>query len=127
MIYVLSYEDETSIVGVRIFADLHMALKEYLTHCITETRLLLADDDESESALDCVLEFHDNVNGEYITVRQYDCDFFQKFLDTKDNITEYLDDLEESLKNCTEVEDQDLASLFLIPKVKGGVVGAQTQ
>jgi hypothetical protein len=113
MIYVLSYEDETSIVGVRIFSNFNMALKEYLTHCITETRLLLTDDEEdTDSSLDCVLEIHDNVNGEYITVRQYDCSFFQKLLDSKEDIADYLDQLEESLITHTEVADLDIARLF---------------
>ena len=44
-LYVLSYH-EVQIAGYRIFSSYTDALKEYLKHCILETKSLLAEDDQ---------------------------------------------------------------------------------
>ena len=68
-LFVVSYH-EVQIAGFRIFSSYEEALKEYLKHCILETKSVLADDD------DCCEEDCEEVDGEESTDNDEDdeCD-----------------------------------------------------
>jgi hypothetical protein len=126
-LYVLSYH-EVQIAGYRVFASYEEALKEYLMHCIIETKELLSEDDDtvsekddlSESAdescddeeesveeieedsgyddMTCVLEIQELQGNEFMTIKEYDYEPFQMFLEEKEDIPEYLDELQKAIE-----------------------------
>lgn len=134
-LYVLNYQ-EVQIAGYRILTSYDEALKEYLKHCILETRSLLAEDDDcgeeaeeeigsdSESGsvseseqqsqgddeLSCIFEIQELQDKEYITTKEYDYECFQSLLEDKDDIPAFLDDLEKAID--ADQIPEDIKSLF---------------
>lgn len=97
-IYVLTYE-ESEILGYRIFKDFKEALKEYMKHCISETRAILSSDTSSDSSeeegpMNCILEIQELNEHEYEMVKEFEYEHFQMLLDGKDNVETYLMELE---------------------------------
>lgn len=107
-IFVLTYI-ESEILGVRIFNDYNLALKEFLTHCIAET-LEMLEKDNTDTVIDCTLEIQEPQESEFETIKQYDIDYFQTFIETKEDIEEYMGELHASLKN--NVFDDSVLSTF---------------
>lgn len=131
-LYVLNYH-EVQIAGYRIFVSFEEALKEYLKHCILETRELLKEDcasepvsvlseTESEVAgseeeaeteefdeMSCALEVQELQDNEYVTTKEWDYEAFQAILEEKEDIPAYLDALEQHLE--TEIPG-DLKAVF---------------
>ncbi len=77
-IYVLSYH-EVQISGYRMFSTYEHALREYLHHCIIETKSIMnspensldGSDDDDEDTTTCVLEVCElGENGEYNTIKE---------------------------------------------------------
>jgi len=121
-IYTLTYH-EVQIAGYRVFNSFDEALKEYLKHCICETKSLLNSPDSSDSSSDCgeisdsdeekstesneevfdeltcVFEVQELQGNEYVTIKEYDYETFQLVLEDMDNIPEYIEDLEKNLDN----------------------------
>ena len=129
-IYTLTYH-EVQIAGYRVFNSYNEALKEYLKHCICETKSLLNSPDSSESSSDCglsdeekstesdkedfdeltcVFEVQELQGNEYVTIKEYDYETFQLVLEDIDNIPDYIEELEKNLEN--DVISQDLYEIF---------------
>ena len=132
-LYVLNY-NEVQIAGYRIFVSFEEALKEYLKHCILETRELLKEDcgsepvselSESESEeedaeeepeeaeefdeMSCTLEVQELQDNEYVTTKEWDYEAFQALLDEKEDIPAYLEELEQQLEAAVP---EDLKAVF---------------
>ena len=132
-LYVLNYH-EVQIAGYRIFVSFEEALKEYLKHCILETRELLKEDCASEPVSDlsseeeaeeeleeeaeeefdemsCALEVQELQDNEYVTTKEWDYEAFQALLDEKEDIPAYLDALEQQLDTTIP---EDLKAVFSV-------------
>lgn len=131
-LYVLNYH-EVQIAGYRIFVSFEEALKEYLKHCILETRELLKDDQESDAvselsdsgsesqsggdqeseeefdSMSCALEVQELQDNEYVTTKEWDYEAFQALLEEKEDIAAYLDSLEQQLEGGLP---EELKALF---------------
>lgn len=132
-LYVLNYH-EVQIAGYRIFVSFEEGLKEYLKHCILETRELLKEDAASEALSDsasdlsesdsgsksggaeeefdsmsCALEVLELQDHEYVTTKEWDYEAFQAIIEEKEDIAAYLDSLEQQLEGAIPDE---LKSLF---------------
>jgi hypothetical protein len=93
MIYVLTYEED-EIIGNRIFDDYKIALIEFLKHNVSETKTLLEQDDEDDYDITkCKLEIYKLINNEYELEKEYDYNLFEKLIESKDDIEEYLDEI----------------------------------
>ena len=132
-IYVITYMD-IAILDYKIYGSFEVALKEYVSNCIDETRKIVLeklDDDDSDSntvsvisssgddltdyssisddegIATCILQVLelDTVSHEYVTVKEYDIDTFQEFLGEMENLDQYLEGLEDKLKNDELSED----------------------
>jgi hypothetical protein len=145
-LYVLSY-NEVQIAGYRIFISYNEALKEFIKHCILETKDLLTeeeeedneteevvdkeadpvveeigsesddkddkDDEESEyDAMSCVFEIQELNGNEFVTVKEYDYEVFEEFIEDKEDILAYLDDLEKKIDE-NEIPEE-LTKLFTV-------------
>ncbi len=128
-IYTLTYH-EVQIAGYRVFNSYNEALKEYLKHCICETKSLLNSPSNSESSSDfdsdaekstesnedqfdeltCVFEVQELQGNEYVTVKEYDYETFQLVLEDIDNIPDYIEDLEKNIEN--DFIPEDLLEIF---------------
>jgi hypothetical protein len=122
-IYTLTYH-EVQIAGYRVFNSYNEALKEYLKHCICETKSLLdspvnssdsssdcgsedgggksseSRDDKSNDfdEFTCVFEVQELQDHEYVTVKEYDYETFQLALEDIDNIPDFIELLEAELE-----------------------------
>lgn len=118
-LFVLSYH-EVQIAGFRIFNSYDEALKEYLRHCIIETRELLSENEEpvsdAESSnedsinfdeMSCVLEVQELQNTEYVTLKEFDYEQFQALIENIDDVEEYLDVLETKI-DADEISEEIL-------------------
>ena len=108
-IYVLTYE-ESEILGYRIFSDYKEALKEYIKHCITETKALLSSDTSSDSSeeegpMNCTLEVQELNGKEYEMVKEFDYEHFKIILDSKEDIVNYMTELEGMVDSGSFPED----------------------
>lgn len=130
-IYVITYMD-VAILDYKIYGSFEVALKEYVSNCIDETRKIVLenlDDSDSntvsvisssgddltdysslsddESVATCILQVLelDTATHEYVTVKEYDIDTFQEFLGEMENLDQYLEALEDKLKNDELSED----------------------
>ena len=116
-IFTVSYH-EVQIAGYRVFASYDLALKEYLKHCITETRTAINSDSSSESSkssdnfddMTCILEVQELDEGEYVTTKEYDYEVFQMIIEDIDDVCQYIDDLEQKLE-CNVIPE-DIIELF---------------
>lgn len=125
-LYVVTYH-EVQIAGYRIFTSYDEALKEYLKHCIIETQTLLLEDEdepiieqiesdsdevagEDEAAEDededdefdemsCVLEIQELQGNEFLTVKEFDYESFEKLLDARDDVSCFLTELEKQIED----------------------------
>jgi hypothetical protein len=138
-LYVLTY-NEVQIAGYRIFKTYEEGLKEFIKHCILETKDLLSEDDEDDDdeceaepeddeaeededeeedeeeeeeydAMSCVFEIQELQGSEYVTVREYDYDVFQSFIEDKEDILSYLNDVEKNIDELGQIPDE-LLKLF---------------
>ena len=148
-LYVLSY-NEVQIAGFRVFNSYTEALKEFIKHCILETKDLLNDDEDDDDdeevkeveeevevdpvveeigseednkedveseeseydAMTCVFEVQELNGHEFVTVKEYDYEVFQEFIEDKDDILSYLDELEKKIDSDDIPED--LINLFKV-------------
>ena len=142
-LYVLTY-NEVQIAGYRIFKTYEEGLKEFIKHCILETKDLLSEgedeeeeeadaeeaeggadegeageaegeadeeDEEEYDAMSCVFEIQELQGSEFVTVREYDYDVFQSFIEDKEDILSYLNDVEKKIDELGQVPDE-LLKLF---------------
>lgn len=145
-LYVLTY-NEVQIAGYRIFKTYEEGLKEFIKHCILETKDLLSGEDEDEAeadaeeaeggadegeageaeggaddaedeedeeeydAMSCVFEIQELQGSEFVTIREYDYDVFQSFIEDKDDILSYLNDVEKNIDELGQIPDE-LLKLF---------------
>lgn len=119
-LYSLSYH-EVQIAGFRNFISYETALKEFLRHCILETKSVLnsSSDEEAEEErstendfdeMTCVFEIQELESDEYVTTKEYDYETFQMFIEDIDNIDDYLNELEKKL-DAGEIPE-DLKEIF---------------
>jgi hypothetical protein len=143
-LYVLTY-NEVQIAGYRVFNSYTEALKEFIKHCILETKDLLTEEEEVEveeeeeeeveeeveeedpvveeigsesddksdeeyDAMSCVFEIQELNGNEFMTVKEYDYEVFQEFIEDKDDILSYLDELEKKIDDNDIPEE--LVNLF---------------
>lgn len=107
-IYTISYH-EVQIAGYRTFTSYEKALKEYLKHCITETKTLItspessSDGNESDSdgfdEMTCVLEIQELQDEEFVTTKEYDYEVFQMLIEEEEDVPSFLENLEKQLDN----------------------------
>lgn len=141
-LYVLTY-NEVQIAGYRIFKTYEEGLKEFIKHCILETKDLLSEDDDEEAAdcdegadgedaedadaedadedaeadeeeydaMSCVFEIQELQGSEYVTVREYDYDVFESFIEDKEDILSYLNDVEKKIDELGQIPEE-LLKLF---------------
>lgn len=103
-LYVLTYQ-EVQIAGYRIFASYDEALKEYLRHCILETRELIREDEAADERsedsefdeMTCIFEVQQLEDKEYVTTKEYDYEAFQALLEEHEDTIAFLDKLEEQV------------------------------
>jgi hypothetical protein len=109
-IYVLNYE-ETELLGYRIFSDYNAALKEFLSHCIAETKSLLQQEEEDDYDMTkCTLEIKNLELSEYETLKEYDYDDFENLIESKEDVEEYLDLLQKMIDE--NKLDDEIIKLF---------------
>lgn len=114
-LYVLTYH-EVQIAGYRVLNSYDIALKEYLKHCILETKELIEEDKEEQSETEsfddmtCIFEIQELQDNEYNTIKEYDYDFFQQLLDEVEDIPAFLDMLDKKL-DANEIP-QNILDLF---------------
>jgi len=131
-LYVLTY-NEVQIAGYRIFKTYEEGLKEFIKHCILETKDLLSEDDDDEEedaadgkaedaedgeaeeeaveeydAMSCVFEIQELQGSEFVTVREYDYDVFESFIEDKEDILSYLNDVEKSIDELGKIPEEFL-------------------
>lgn len=135
-LYVLTY-NEVQIAGYRIFKTYEEGLKEFIKHCILETKDLLSEDDDEEEtadgddaegaeadadtedpedaeeydAMSCVFEIQELQGSEFVTVREYDYDVFESFIEDKEDILSYLNDVEKKIDELGQIPEE-LLKLF---------------
>jgi len=137
-LYVLTY-NEVQIAGYRIFKTYEEGLKEFIKHCILETKDLLSEDDDEEEdaadgkaedaedgeaedaedeaeeeeydAMSCVFEIQELQGNEFVTIREYDYDVFESFIEDKEDILSYLNDVEKKIDELGQIPDE-LLKLF---------------
>ena len=118
-IYAISYH-EVQIAGYRVFTNFETAIKEYLKHCITETKNMLespepseegeSSEEESLDDMTCVLEVMELQDEEFVTTKEWDYETFQIIIEDIENIPEYLDELSEQL-DANKIPE-DLMEIF---------------
>lgn len=136
-LYVLTY-NEVQIAGYRIFKTYEEGLKEFIKHCILETKDLLSEEEDEEEAdeaeggadeadeaeadedkedeeeydaMSCVFEIQELQGSEYVTVREYDYDVFESFIEDKEDILSYLNDVEKKIDELGQIPEE-LLKLF---------------
>ena len=144
-LYVLTY-NEVQIAGYRIFKTYEEGLKEFIKHCILETKDLLSEEEDEEEAdeaeggadeageaeageaeageaeagedeeeeydaMSCVFEIQELQGCEYVTVREYDYDVFESFIEDKEDILSYLNDVEKKIDELGQIPEE-LLKLF---------------
>lgn len=125
-LYTLTYH-EVQIAGYRNFSDYETALKEFLKHCITETKSVIdsssekstddeaeapAEDDDNMDEMTCVFEVQELQEDtcEFVTVKEYDYETFQMVIEDMDDIGNYISELENQLNQ--DKIPQDLIEIF---------------
>lgn len=127
-LYTLTYH-EVQIAGYRNFSDYETALKEFLKHCITETKSVIESSDKSSSSeqgegeeddgvddsmddMTCVFEVQElqHETNEFVTVKEYDYETFQMVIEDMEDIGSYVSDLEKQLND--DKIPQDLIEIF---------------
>ena len=113
-IYVLNYE-ESEIIGYRIFDDFIVALKEYLSHCISETKSVLdQQEDEDYDITNCSLQIQKLKDHEYVSDKEYEYEQFEDLIGSKDDIEEYLSALEKTIKEDRLNNDSEIGKEILL-------------
>lgn len=104
-LYVLLYND-VAIADFRIFNNFDDAFIEYLKFSVIETQKLLhdeeseKDDDSNEfESLTCSLQIYELDNSEFKTIKEFDIEFFQDILSSKEDFENYLNTLKIDIFN----------------------------
>lgn len=123
-LYTLTYH-EVQIAGYRNFSNYETALKEFLKHCITETKSVIdssseksskeEEEDPEEENMDemtCVFEVQEleEETHEFVTVKEYDYETFQMVIEDMEDIGSYVSQLESQLNE--DKIPQDLLEIF---------------
>lgn len=116
-LYTLTYH-EVQIAGYRNFSDYETALKEFLKHCINETKSVIESSDEAEPEEDnmddmtCVFEVQELQKDtcEFVTVKEYDYETFQMVIEDMEDIGAYVSELQDQLNQ--DKIPQDLLEIF---------------
>lgn len=126
-LYTLTFH-EVQIAGYRNFSNYETALKEFLKHCIIETKSVLnspenssednAEDDEDISGDDnmddmtCVFEVQELQpdTQEFVTTKEYDYETFQMVIEDMEDIGSYVNELQTQLD--ADKIPQDLLEIF---------------
>lgn len=122
-LYTLTYH-EVQIAGYRNFSSYETALKEFLRHCITETKSVIDSSEESSKHEDeeedadntddmtCVFEVQElqEETQEFLTVKEYDYETFQMVIEDMEDIGSYVNELQTQLD--ADKIPQDLLEIF---------------